>query len=370
MRAIRIAILAIATIIVVVLGIITAYTITDGDPQNNNKKIRVAYFPNIGHAIPIVGMETGTFAEHLGDVKITTQIFDSGPQVIESIFAGSTDVAYVGPGPAINGYLTSEKGAIRILSGAAVGGASFVAHPDSDLALKDKTFELGGKKIAAPQIGNTQDVSLRHYISERGLKPAEKGGNVTIYNIPNPDIYTLFVKSEIDGAWVAEPWATILEQELGGIRIFQEEETWPNNRFASVLLIADTDYTIKNSEIIESWLEAHKTTAAIINSDKELAAMEFNKFMANHFGRGLNPDVVRTSIHNIEITPDMVEESIHEFAQRADKLGYLGRGAEHDISGIFYEPREVMITNDESMGGTSGITQLEETADGGAQWQN
>ena len=189
-------------------------------------------------------MEKGFFETSMENTtKIETRVFDSGPQAIESLFANSIDLAYVGPGPAINGFLNSENHNVKILAGAASGGASFIVHPESEI---NSASDFDGKKIAAPQIGNTQDVSLRHYLSEHGLKTADKGGSVIVYNIPNPDIYTLFVKGDIDGAWVAEPWATILETELNGIRLFHEEELWPNHEFASVLLIANADYVEKN----------------------------------------------------------------------------------------------------------------------------
>ncbi|WP_232212375.1 ABC transporter substrate-binding protein [Candidatus Nitrosopumilus sediminis] len=210
---------------------------------SDENKLRIAYFPNIGHAIAIVGMEKGFFETSLGNTtQIETRVFDSGPQAIESLFANSIDLAYVGPGPAINGFLNSENHNVKILAGAASGGASFIVHPLSEI---NSASDFAGKKIAAPQIGNTQDVSLRYYLSENGLKSAEKGGSVVIYNIPNPDIYTLFVKGDIDGAWVAEPWATILETELNGKRLFHEEELWPNQEFASVLLIANTNFVEK-----------------------------------------------------------------------------------------------------------------------------
>ena len=223
-----------AIIVFSALGV--ALSASDDTYEN---KIRIAYFPNIGHAIPIVGMEKGFFAEHLGeDVKIETKVFDSGPQAIESLFANSVDLAYVGPGPAINGFLNSNNQNVKILAGAASGGASFIVHPDSEI---NSAADFAGKKIAAPQIGNTQDVSLRHFLAENQLKAAEKGGSVVVYNIPNPDIYTLFVKGDIDGAWVAEPWATILETELNGNRLFQEEDLWPDKEFASVLLIGNVE---------------------------------------------------------------------------------------------------------------------------------
>ena len=183
-------------IAVIILGSIAAIVLNSNEKLNENN-LRIAYFPNVGHVIPIVGIEKGFFLEKIdSDTEIESRIFDSGPQVIESLFANSVDIAYVGPGPAINGFLNSENKNIQILSGAASGGASFIVHPDSEI---NSASDFKGKKIAAPQIGNTQDVSLRHYLSENNLKPAEKGGSVIVYNISNPDIYTLFVKGEIDG---------------------------------------------------------------------------------------------------------------------------------------------------------------------------
>ena len=141
------------------------------------------------------------------------------------------DRAYVGPGPVINGYLKSNGDALKILAGAADGGASLVAQKDSGL---DLIANFDGKRIAAPQISNTQDVSLRHYLSSNGLKPVETGGTVYVLNISNPDIFTLFAKGDIDGAWVPEPWATMLVQELDGVRVFNESKFWPDEELSLI----------------------------------------------------------------------------------------------------------------------------------------
>ena len=299
----------------------------------NQNKVRIAYFPNIGHAIPIVGIEKGFFEANVGNnTKIETRVFDSGPQAIESLFANSIDLAYVGPGPAINGFLNSENHNVKILAGAASGGASFIVHPESEI---NSASDFVGKKIAAPQIGNTQDVSLRHYLSEHGLKTADKGGSVIVYNIPNPDIYTLFVKGDIDGAWVAEPWATILETELNGKRLFHEEELWANQEFASVLLIANADYVEKHPDIISNFLDSHYQTVTWINQNPIDTRIVFNDFLNSHLGQSLSNNVVDVALSNLVITGDPLPDSIHSFAEKADTLGYLGRNG-YDLSGIFY----------------------------------
>jgi len=311
-----------------VLGVSLNSSETTSDP-----KLRIAYFPNIGHAIPIVGMENGFFQNSLGDqIKIETRVFDSGPQAIESLFANSVDIAYVGPGPAINGFLNSQNNNVKILSGAASGGASFIVHPDSEI---NSASDFSGKKIAAPQIGNTQDVSLRNYLSENNLRPAEKGGSVIVYNISNPDIYTLFVKGDIDGAWVAEPWATILESELDGKRLFYEEELWPENEFASVLLIGNVNYIEKNKKAIQNFLSAHHETMIWINDNPKDTRIVFNNFLDSHLGQSLSDDVVDIALSNLKITDDPKSDSIFSFAEKADTLGYLGRNG-YDLSGIFY----------------------------------
>jgi len=278
-------------------------------------------------------MEMGFFSEKINpNVEIQSRIFDSGPQVIESLFANSVDIAYVGPGPAINGFLNSENNNVRILSGAASGGASFIVHPNSEINFAS---DFAGKKIAAPQIGNTQDVSLRNYLSENNLKTAEKGGSVIVYNIANPDIYTLFVKGDIDGAWVAEPWATILETELGGHRLFVEDDLWPDKQFASVLLIANIDYVEKNPEIISNFLLSHHETVKWINDNPVETRNIFNSFLKSHLGQSLSDDIVDISLSHIEITSDPIPDSVYSFAEQANILGYLGRNG-YDLSEIFY----------------------------------
>ena len=318
----------------VVALVITIGITLDSENEANQDKLRVAFFPNIGHAIPVVGMERGMFESNLGNSTIVeTKLFDSGPQVIESLFANSIDIAYVGPGPAINGFLKSENHDVVILSGAASGGASFIVHPNSKINSVD---DFAGKRIAAPQIGNSQDVSLRNYLSENGLKPYEKGGSVVVLNISNPDIYTLFTKGDIDAAWVPEPWATILVQDLEGKRLFFEEELWPENKFASVLLIGREKYVSENPGVITKWLESHQQTANWINNNPQETRIIFNEFMQNTMGQTLSDQVVDEALVNLEITTDSVEDSIYTFAKRADSLGYLGRDG-FSLDGIFFD---------------------------------
>ncbi len=324
--------MAVGGIVVIVAIAITITFFSDSD-QINEDKIRVAFFPSIGHIIPIVGLEEKIFEKGIGEEKqIETKLFDSGPQVIESIFSGSIDVAYVGPGPIINGFLKSDGKDIKILSGAASGGASFIIQPNSGL---ESLENFDGKRIASPQISNSQDVSLRYYLESHGLKSVEKGGTVFVLNISNPDIYTLFAKGDIDGAWVPEPWATILVQELDGVRLFNEEKLWPNEEFASVLLIVRTEYLENNPETVQKWVESHEKTVTWINSNPNKSKSLFSNFLMDYMGKSLPTKIIDESFSNITITSDPIKNSVIIFAERADSLGYLGRDG-YNLDGIFY----------------------------------
>ena len=333
---------------IVIIGLVTVIGLSQSTVDDSQNKIRVAFFPSIVHAVPIVGMENQTFADNLDDdMNIEVKIFDSGPQVIESIFSNSVDLAYVGPGPVINGYLKSDGKDLKILASAANGGASFIIQKNSGL---ESIENYSGKRVAAPQISNTQDVSLRHYLAQNGLTPAEKGGDVFVLNIANPDIYTLFAKGDIDGAWVPEPWATMLVEELDGVRLFDENEIWPENKFSSVLLIGRSDYIEKNPEIIKNWINANKETVQWINNNPDESKELYNQFMKGYMGKTLPEKIVQDSFSNIIITSQPVENSIYTFAERADALGYLGRDG-YTLDGLFYHENISLTSNEENHNG-------------------
>ena len=337
-----------AGIAIVAIALVLVIGLTQSTVDDSQKKIRVAFFPSIVHAVPIVGMENQTFAETLNDdLNIEVKIFDSGPQVIESIFSNSVDLAYVGPGPVINGFLKSDGKDLKILASAANGGASFIIQKNSGL---ESIENYSGKRVAAPQISNTQDVSLRHYLAQNGLTPAEKGGDVFVLNIANPDIYTLFAKGDIDGAWVPEPWATMLVEELDGVRLFDENEIWPENKFSSVLLIGRSDYIEKNPEVIKKWINANEKTVQWINDNPDESKKLYNQFMNGYMGKTLPEKIVEDSFSNIVITSKPVENSIHIFAERADALGYLGRDG-YTLDGIFYHENISVTSNEENHNG-------------------
>jgi NitT/TauT family transport system substrate-binding protein len=318
--------------------------------SSQSRTLRIGYFPNLNHAQAVIGLQQeGDFQRILNannsngneGVKIESFVFNAGPSAIEALFGGQIDVAYVGPNPAINGYLASGGQGIRIISGVASGGASFVVRNDSGIeSIKD----LGGKKFASPQLGNTQDVALRKYLMDNGFKTIENGGNVTVVPITPADILTLMLKMEIDGAWVPEPWATRLVKEANGKIFVDERELWPpDGNFVTANIIARTDYLKENPDIIKRLLQAHIDKTVWINENKEQAITTFNGALKKITGQTIPEDEIRDALMRLEFTYDPIKESLLKMADNAYELGYLGNGGSKlDLSNIF----DLTILND------------------------
>ena len=169
-------------------------------------------------------------------------------------------------------------------------------------------------------------------------------------NISNPDIYTLFAKGDIDGAWVPEPWATMLVEELDGVRLFDENQFWPEKQFSSVLLIGRADYIEKNPDIVKKWIKANEKTANWINQHPEESKTLYNDFMKSYMGKTLPEKIVEKSFSYIIITSEPLENSVYTFAERADSLGYLGRDG-YSLDGIFYHENISVTSNEENQNG-------------------
>jgi NitT/TauT family transport system substrate-binding protein len=323
---------------------------SNNDVSSQSRTLRIGYFPNLNHAQAVIGLQQGGDFQRIlnannsngnDSVKIESFVFNAGPSAIEALFGGQIDVAYVGPNPAINGYLASGGQGIRIISGVASGGASFVVRNDSGIeSMKD----LGGKKFASPQLGNTQDVALRKYLIDNGFKTTEKGGNVTLVPITPADILTLMLKKEIDGAWVPEPWATRLVKEANGKIFVDERELWPpDGKFVTANIIARTDYLKENPDIIKRLLQAHVDKTVWINENKEQAITTFNGALKKITGQTIPEDEIRDALMRLELTYDPIKESLFKMADNAHELGYLGNGgSKMDLSNIF----DLTILND------------------------
>src|SRR6266566_149599 len=290
--------------------------------------LHLGYLTNITHATALVGVHNGIFARDLGSgVTLKTETFNAGPDEVTALFSGALDAAYVGPGPAINAWQKSQGQAIRIISGAASGGASLMVKKGiaSVAALK-------GRTLATPQLGNTQDVALRYFLLQHGLKTdTQGGGDVHIKPQKNPITVQEFKSGQIDGGWLPEPYASELVA-AGGTKLVDERSLWPSGQFATTVLVVRTAFAQQHANIVAKLLKGQVDVTDYIGKQPAAAQAAANAELTALTGKGLKPAVLSSAFKEITFTDDPIASSVVAGAQHAEKVGLL---QPVDLKGIF-----------------------------------
>ena len=303
-------------------------------PTNNSvSAVRIGYFANLNHASAVIGLSNGDFQKFVGpSTKIQTTLFTSGSPEMTALLANKIDIAYVGPSPAVNAYLASNGTALQIVSGVANGGAVFVVRNASNInSFKD----FGGKTFAAPGVGNTQDIALRHYLLQNGYNVAPTG-NVTVVDTSNANIVTLMEKGQVDGAWVPEPWGAILVAEAGAHIFLNEESLWPSG-FSTTELVVSTSFLQAHPDVAREVIEAILYETQWIQNNPQEAAVTLNNVLGNLTGGAIGLPIVQAAMTRLSFTDSPLEASVLQQAQNAFALNDLGTTAPtaQSLSGLY-----------------------------------
>jgi NitT/TauT family transport system substrate-binding protein len=292
-----------------------------------NTTLRLGYFPNVTHAPAIIGIENGTFAQKLGsNVKLDTKTFNAGGEAVTALLAGAIDASFVGPNPAINAF-QKTKGDIQIVSGTASGGAYLVVKPNINRAA-----DLKGKKVATPQLGNTQDVALRTWLNNNGLHQTKDSGDVTVVPQENSVTLTAFQQGAIQGAWVPEPWATRLVTEGGGKVLVDEATLWPKGEYTTTVLVVTKKFLGAHPDVIQNLIAGLGDAIALTKSNPAQAMQLTNEGIEKITQKKLKDNVIKASFDHITFTEDPIASSLQKSADNAKALGFLDSS---DLSGIF-----------------------------------
>jgi len=298
---------------------------TSGTPVT----LRLGYLSNLTHAVALVGLQQGTFAKSLGsNVTLQTSTFNAGPAEVTALLAGSLDAAYMGPNSAITAYSQGQK-SIRIISGATSGGAAFVVAAGITSAA-----QLKGKTVASPQLGNTQDVALRTWLTKQGLTyPGPNGGSGEVTILPEDNATTLasFEAGTIAGAWVPEPWATRMVSEGHGHVLVNEKTLWPRGQFSTTLLVVTTSFLAAHPSVVTGLLKGQVATTAFLNASPAQAQADANTELATLTGKALKAPELALAWSDMTFTNDPIASSILTDLQHAKAAGFPTTS----ISGIF-----------------------------------
>jgi NitT/TauT family transport system substrate-binding protein len=291
--------------------------------------VKIGYFGNLTHGTALVGVNKGFFQKELGATKASYATFNAGPSEIEALNSKSIDIGWIGPSPSINGYVKSGGKSLKIIGGSASGGVKLVVNPDKIKSLKD----IKGKKIATPQLGNTQDVAFLNWIADQGWKvDAQSGkGDVTVVRTDNKITPDAYKSGSIDGAWVPEPTASKLVAE-GGKVLLDEASLWPDKKFVITNIIVRQDFLKEHPKAVEAVLKASVEANKWINANPDEAKAAANKQLEADSGKALKPAVLDPAWKSIQFTNDPLAATLNTEAEHAVKAGLLKKP---DLNGIY-----------------------------------
>jgi NitT/TauT family transport system substrate-binding protein len=301
-----------------------------GSSSSSSGKVtlRLGFFPNLTHASALVGIDKGIFADKLGsNVELKTSSFNAGPAATEALFSGAIDATYIGPNPTVNGFVKSKGEALRVISGSASGGVAFVVKPSIT-----KPEDLKGKKIATPQLGNTQDVALRYWLKQHNLTATkEGGGDVSVKPQDNAVTLQTFATGAIDGAWVPEPWVSQLVAK-GGHILVDERTLWPDGKFVITNLIVRTDFLKAHPDVVKKLLEGQVAANDYIHSNPTESQQAVSDEIGKITGKPLDVKLITSAWPTLEFLNDPIASSLTTGAQHAEDVGLLDKV---DLKGLY-----------------------------------
>lgn len=256
--------------------------------------------------------------------------FNAGPAAVEALFAGGLDAAYIGPNPAINAYVRSRGEAVRVIAGATSGGAALVVRPGIN-----SPQDLAGKRVASPQLGNTQDVTLRAWLQSQGMRAEATGaGDVAVIPQENAQALESFRSGQVDAAWLPEPWASRLLLEAGGRLLVDERSLWPGGQFVTTHLIVRTELVSRNPALVQRLLRGHVEATRFVNERPDHAMQLVDQSLRRLTGQSLPPEVGAAAWRNLTFTNDPIASSLRKSAEDAAALGFLQLGGVN-LDGIY-----------------------------------
>jgi NitT/TauT family transport system substrate-binding protein len=299
------------------------------NPSATAPELRLGYFANVTHAAALIGVQQKLFQQELGATKLSTQVFNAGPAEVEALFAGGLDAAYIGPSPTITAYGQSNGDAVRIVSGAASGGAELVVKDGINSAA-----DLKGKQVASPQLGNTQDVALRTWLKSKGLSSSVSGGgDVTVSPTSNSDVPALFDSGQLAGAWAPEPYASSLVLSHGGHVLVDEKSLWPDGQFVTTQLIVRTEYLEKYPGSVAALLRGHVKAVQLAQSDPAAAKQAVNAGLQAAGGKSLSGAVLDRAWGELTVTWDPLASTLAKENENGVTAGT--QPTKVDLKGIY-----------------------------------
>jgi NitT/TauT family transport system substrate-binding protein len=298
----------------------------EGAAKSAPKEVRLGYFANMTHAQAVLGVASGEYQNAVAPAQLTTRIFNAGPSLIEALLAGEIDVAYIGPGPVLNGQARTHGQGLRVIAGATDNGTVIVARDGSGI----RTLEdLKGRKLATPQHGNTQDIAARHYLKD----VLHQSDLENVIPVSNAEQAGMMSRGEIDAAWAAEPWGSFLVAQDGAHVIAEEKNLWPHKRFTLAVMVTTPDFLSEHPDIIAKLLKAHVQWTRRLQENPTQYIPQLDAALFSLTGKKLPKGVVAAGFGRVQFSDEPLQETFESLSDWSTELEFLP--GKVDLSGLF-----------------------------------
>ncbi|HEX5245384.1 MAG TPA: aliphatic sulfonate ABC transporter substrate-binding protein [Tepidisphaeraceae bacterium] len=287
-------------------------------PHQPPPHVRLGYFANLTHAQAVLGVSSGEFAAAIRPARLEARVFNAGPSLIEAVLANEIDIGYVGPGPALTGNERTFGQGIRVVSGAAANGVLIVAREGSGV---QRASDLKGKRVATPQLGNTQDISARYYLSHT----LGQSNLNNVLPIPNSEQAGMMSRGQIDAAWSPEPWASVLVSQVGAHVVAPEKDLWPGGKFALTLVITTPEFLKNHPEVVSQILRVHHHWTLRLQQSPEAYVPQVGDALFALTGKRLRGSLLSSAIKNVTFTDDPMPDTLRTMANWAYDLDFARR---------------------------------------------
>lgn len=281
-------------------------------------QVRFGYFANLTHAQGVLGVWSGDFARAVAPADLKTQVFNAGPSLIEALLAGEIDVAYVGPGPALNAQVKTHGQGIRVIAGAAENGVLIVARDGSGIKTLD---DLRGKRLATPQHGNTQDLAARHFL--RSVLHQTSDDNVL--PISNAEQVGMMARGQIDASWAPEPWGSFLVAQDGAHVVGEEKDLWPQKRFTLTVVVTTPQFLASHPDLVEKLLRVHRDWTRRLREDPHKYLPQLDSALFALTGKRLAAGVLASALDHVQFSDEPLPPTFEALAQWSYDLGFVAQ---------------------------------------------
>jgi NitT/TauT family transport system substrate-binding protein len=288
--------------------------------------VTLGYFANVTHAQAVLGVASGEFQAALGPTQLKTKVFNAGPELIQALNAGAVDIGYVGPGPVLSADVNSDGQAVRVISGSAANGVVIVASKESGI---HSFADLKGKRIATPQLGNTQDVSARHYVTA----VLGQADSTNVKEVRNSQQSGMMARGLIDAAWVPEPWGARLINETGAVLVGEEKDLWPSHEFSLTVVVTTPKFLADHPDVIEKILTVHHRWTTRLNSHSADYADQLNDALVALGGKKIPSNVIGAALARTDFADDPLPETFKTMEQWSHDLAFIKSAP--DLTGLF-----------------------------------